>query len=862
VTGNSPVPTLTGLYCPTRAALLPGTRLNDPLDTAGRVAVLDQCNHRVVVLNASLNPIFAFGAHGVDGNGLGELEYPFGIGMDAQFIYVTDPENHRVQIFNQAGTALSAFGSVGATNTTGDLDKPFDIQPDGQGHLIIADTARSQVLFLTKDPAADQTIRCSDVTGALAAGRCAIVATDGTVYDALVIGGFTASGNELGKFSHPQAVTMDSAGRLLVLDTDGHRVVIFRTAHLTVTNVSVSPAGPWQSGQTATLNVTIANDGASGLLVSPQVSANLGGTLTLPSAAFMDPGQSLVFPVTFLTDASGAVTFTVTAGGLPSIGRAIGSAPVTAGPVTVTAAPAPKLSVAVTATPSRVGVNSQVQVRVEVSNTGNVALTNITPSVDVAPAGLLSAPTLPPAVAAPLALGGTRSYTFTYSALAPGAVTFTARATSTETTASPATVAVTIDSDVIPPVTTVVSVTPRPAASGWYLAPVRVVLAATDNTAVAAINYSVTSSVGFSGRTPGGNATIDLTRDGGFDLIYYAEDAAGNRESPHRLHFDIDATAPEIAKGGVAPAPNAAGWFNQYPTVRFNASDGGSGVAFVTPPVQVLTDGAGQVVTGIARDVAGNSAQTQVTVNVDTKPPTLVCGPTVQPNGLNGWYKAGTGSVTIGCIAMDQAPLSRMQSLRAICPATTGNATIPAGALLATTSCTITAEGIGTFVGEAKDVAGNLTTTTFTVKIDRTPPVLACSVSGTPTVWPPNHKMVAWNPIVTVTDAVSSATFKLVAFYSNENDGGKGDGHTDDDMTGWTLNTPDTSGFVRAERSGDGHGRVYTLKYLATDLAGNTASCSLSLTVPHDQGKDTRGEERDHDGKSCDDKSHRHTGKK
>ncbi len=812
------------------------------------MAILDQCNHRVVVLDASLNPMFTFGKHGVDGRGLGELEYPFGIGMDAQFIYVGDPENHRVQIFNLAGQALSAFGSIGATNTAGDLDRPFDVQPDGQGHLMIADTARSQVLFLTKDPAADQTIRCSDVTGALAAGRCAIVATDGTVYDALVIGGFTPSGNELGKFSHPQAVAMDSAGRLLVADTDGHRIVIFRKAHLTITTVSVSPAGPWQSGQTATVSVTIVNDGASGLRVSPQVSANLAGTLTPPSAAFMNPGQSLVFPVTFLTDASGAVTFTVTASGLPSIGRAIVSAPVTAGPVPVTPAPAHKLSVAVTATPSRVGVNSPVQVRVDVSNTGNVALTNITPGVDVAPAGLLSAPTLPPAVATPLALGATRSYTFTYSALTPGSVTFTARAISTETTASPATASVTIDSDVIPPATTLLSVSPSPAPSGWYLSPVRVVLAATDNVAMAAINYSVTSTVGFSGRTPGANATIDLTRDGGFDLIYYAEDVAGNLESPHRLHFDIDSTPPAITKGGVSPAPNAAGWFNQYPTVSFNASDGGSGVAFVTPPVQVLTDGAGQVVTGIARDVAGNSAQTQVVVNVDTKPPTLVCGPTVAPTGLNGWYKQGTATVTIVCRATDQVGLSGLLNVRAICPTNigvnnippSGAASVKSGPLVASASCTVSDEGIWSVHGEATDVAGNpVVTQPLTIKIDRTPPVVTCGTASGGNVWPPNHKMVPWNVFVNVVDALSgSAGFKLVAYSSSEAANALGDGNTDVDMTGWVLGTPSVSGFVRAERSGPGTGRVYQLRYVGADLAGNVTSCTNALiAVPHDQGK-------------------------
>ena len=67
------------------------------------MALLDSGNHRVIVLDARLKPLFAFGTHGSDGNALGDLEYPFGISMDAQFIYVTDPENHRVQIFNHLG---------------------------------------------------------------------------------------------------------------------------------------------------------------------------------------------------------------------------------------------------------------------------------------------------------------------------------------------------------------------------------------------------------------------------------------------------------------------------------------------------------------------------------------------------------------------------------------------------------------------------------------------------------------------------------------------------------------------------------------------------------------------------------------
>jgi hypothetical protein len=43
--------------------------------------------------------------------------------------------------------------------------------------------------------------------------------------------------------------------------------------------------------------------------------------------------------------------------------------------------------------------------------------------------------------------------------------------------------------------------------------------------------------------------------------------------------------------------------------------------------------------------------------------------------------------------------------------------------------------------------------------------------------------------------------------------------------------------WVRAERSGKGTGRIYTITATATDHSGNSASSSATVTVGHDQGK-------------------------
>ncbi len=59
-------------------------------------------------------------------------------------------------------------------------------------------------------------------------------------------------------------------------------------------------------------------------------------------------------------------------------------------------------------------------------------------------------------------------------------------------------------------------------------------------------------------------------------------------------------------------------------TVSFTANDALSGVASVTDPVTVSTEGTNKSVTGTATDKAGNSASATVSgINIDEKAPTI-----------------------------------------------------------------------------------------------------------------------------------------------------------------------------------------------------------------------------------------------
>jgi hypothetical protein len=85
-----------------------------------------------------------------------------------------------------------------------------------------------------------------------------------------------------------------------------------------------------------------------------------------------------------------------------------------------------------------------------------------------------------------------------------------------------------------------------------------------------------------------------------------------------------------------------------------------------------------------------------------------------------------------------------------------------------------------------------------------------------------------------VADVCDAApTWKIVGVASNEPVNGLGDGDTAPD---WLI-TGDHSLKVRAERSGKGSGRVYTITIQATDASGNAATATVAVTVPHDQKK-------------------------
>jgi N-acetylneuraminic acid mutarotase len=122
--------------------------------------------------------------------------------------------------------------------------------------------------------------------------------------------------------------------------------------------------------------------------------------------------------------------------------------------------------------------------------------------------------------------------------------------------------------------------------------------------------------------------------------------------------------------------------------------------------------------------------------------------------------------------------------------------------------------------------------------IDTQAPILSPTTSTT-ILWPPNHKMVNVTILANASDNSGGAVYLSAVVSSNEPQDGLGDGDAYPDWTTPVVNqaTGAISLQLRAERSGSGNGRVYTVVITGTDQSGNSSSANVKIIVPHDKNK-------------------------
>ena len=137
--------------------------------------------------------------------------------------------------------------------------------------------------------------------------------------------------------------------------------------------------------------------------------------------------------------------------------------------------------------------------------------------------------------------------------------------------------------------------------------------------------------------------------------------------------------------------------------------------------------------------------------------------------------------------------------------------------------------GTTTVNAKATDASGNTATCSFTVTVnDVEPPVIHDLVVTPPVLWPPNHKMKVITADYTSTDNCPGPITCQITVTSNEPENGTGDGDAAPD---WEI-LNDHHLKLRAERAGNGNGRIYSVKISCTDQYGNTGTGTRTVLVP------------------------------
>jgi hypothetical protein len=164
---------------------------------------------------------------------------------------------------------------------------------------------------------------------------------------------------------------------------------------------------------------------------------------------------------------------------------------------------------------------------------------------------------------------------------------------------------------------------PSANEAGWNNADVAVTLNASDNaggSGVKEIEHALSGAQFGNAVTAGDEVQVDITAEGETTVRYFARDRAGNVEHANEVPVRVDKTPPVIASV-TDVAPNAAGWYRTNVLVSLDGSDALSGLASLSLPMMVSTEGAGQEVVGAAEDNAGNQSAASAVLNIDKTSP-------------------------------------------------------------------------------------------------------------------------------------------------------------------------------------------------------------------------------------------------
>jgi sugar lactone lactonase YvrE len=262
------------------------------VDSAGNLFIADTYNNRIrkVTTGGIISTVAGNGSSGFSGDGgpatSAQLNIPWNVAVDsAGNLFIADRDNHRIRkvtpdgiIRTAAGIGTAGFSGDGGPASSAQLDSPLGAAADSAGNLFIADTFNSCIRKVTPD------------------GIISTVAGNGS-------SGFSGDGGPAtsANLSWPSGIAVDSAGNLLIVDTNNHRirkVTLGNSSNLFFPHVAVG--GSWAT------SFTLSNTSANAISGNLIITDAQGNPFTVNSSS-MGIGSS--FPISM--PSGGAAFLTV-----------------------------------------------------------------------------------------------------------------------------------------------------------------------------------------------------------------------------------------------------------------------------------------------------------------------------------------------------------------------------------------------------------------------------------------------------------------------------------------------------------------------------------------------------------------------
>ena len=198
----------------------------------GEIAVSEKDNDRIQVFSSEGRFLFSFGEKGT---GEGQFSFPRGVTYDRDDnLLVVDRGNHRIHHFSRTGQFMRTFGARGELG--GKLNCPQGISTSPDGNIIVADKGNKRVVVFTPEGRVLLTLH-GDQLGPVhcvshgnryfvsdSGGNCIKVFSEQGDF----LYQFGRKGTGDGELDVPLGLAVDKSGRLVVCDSDNHRIQLFQ----------------------------------------------------------------------------------------------------------------------------------------------------------------------------------------------------------------------------------------------------------------------------------------------------------------------------------------------------------------------------------------------------------------------------------------------------------------------------------------------------------------------------------------------------------------------------------------------------------------------------------------------------------